>query len=94
MLPNCEHEDCNDCLELAEACAGIRFNNMVMLAQVARIKSWSISSSWSGSVARLTKHCSGYMPRFWSGARAKSWDWYPCSWSGSWYKSKTISGSY
>lgn len=36
MLPNCEHEDCVECLELAEACDGLRLNNMVMLAQIAK----------------------------------------------------------
>ena len=45
MLLNCEHEDCNECLELAEACSGIRFNSMVMLAQV--VKNIAGDRSWS-----------------------------------------------
>ena len=58
MLPNCEHEDCCDCLELAEVCSGIRFNHMVMMAQVAKMKRggyWSkcLSCSWSTSGSRF-----------------------------------------
>lgn len=38
MLPNCEYEDCCEVLELAEACSGLIFNNMVMLFQAAKRK--------------------------------------------------------
>lgn len=48
MLPNCEHEDCGEYLELAEVCSGIRFNSMVMLAQVARRTCLSKSRYRSG----------------------------------------------
>ena len=55
MLPNCEHEDCNEVLELAEACSGLRFNNMVMMAQIVKKKSSFRSRSlyWSYSLSRF-----------------------------------------
>ena len=79
FLLNCEHEDCGECLELAEACSGIRFNNMAMLAQVAKRKSghWLSPSS---------------PPRSRSGAKFGNWYVF-WSWSGDWYKSRSGSGS-
>ena len=88
MLPNCEHEDCGECLELAEACSGIRFNNMVMMAQVVnrykttrKSKCWSANESWSNSDSgewrwswsrTLIWWGSWSLVRSWSGAKSGS----------------------
>ena len=86
MLPNCEHEDCGECLELAEACSGIRFNNMVMMAQIARrdpkleSRSWSGAESLSGSLSRI-------------GSTSRSGNWYLLSWSWSWSGNWSLSNS-
>ena len=80
MLPNCEHEDCNEVLELAEACSGLRFNRTAILAQVGRAK------SVPGDFAEFkSKSVSGdwYRSRSWSKNGSRSW-----SWSWSWSKAR------
>ena len=72
MLLNCEHEDCCECLELAEACSGLRFNNMVMMTQVAKRKSLSLSLSGSRS---WSLSWSGSWSWSWSSSRFGSTPW-------------------
>ena len=72
MLPNCEHEDCCEVLELAEVCSGLRFNNMVMLAQIAKNK-FRGSRSWAWSRTE-SKSISGSKPgsKYWSVSSSRS----------------------